>query len=88
MLVEDPPNYDVVWVEQPPKLQAISAACSEAGNWRVLIRGSKTNVTLTTPEIFALGKATAKLNLMIAFVNLHDASKDNERLCENVANNL
>ena len=55
VLVEDPPNYDVIWSEQPLKLQAISAACSEAGYRKVLIRGSKSNVKLTVMEFFKLG---------------------------------
>ncbi len=68
-------------------LQAISAACSEAGCRKVLLRGSNTNVKLTTPEIFALGEEIAKLNLMIAIVQLHYASKGNMRLLENAATN-
>ncbi len=87
VLVEDPPNYDVVWIEQPPKLQAISAACSEAGYRNVLVRGSKVNVKLTTMEIFALGKEVGKLNLKIAVVQVHDAPQENERLLENAATN-
>ena len=87
VLVEDPPNYDVVWIEQPPKLQAIAAACSKAGCRKVLIRGSKVNVKLTTVEIFAFGEEIAKLKLMIAIVNLRDASKENESFLGDVATN-
>ncbi len=87
VLVEDPPNYDVVWIEQPPKLQAISAACSKAGFRKVLLRGSNINVKLTTAEIFALGGEVAKLRLMVAIVQLHDASQEDERLLENTASN-
>jgi len=87
VLVEDPPNYDVFWNEMPPKLQAISAACSEAGYRKVILRGSNINVKLTVPEIFALGEEIAKLNLKIAIVQLHDASKGNEELLENAASN-
>ncbi len=87
VLVENPPDYDVVWIEQPPKLQAMSAACSEAGYNKVLIRGSKENVKLTTGQVFALGVEVAKLNLMVAVVTQHDASKETEKLLENVATN-
>ena len=87
VLVENPPDYDVVWIEQPPKLQAISAACSEAGYNKVLIRGSKENVKLTTWQVFALGEEIAKLKLMFAVVTQHDASKETEKLLENVATN-
>ena len=76
VLVETPPNYDVVWIEQPPKLQAISAACSEAGTEKVLLRGSNTNVKLTPSDIFALGEEIGKLKLKIAIVQLHDASRE------------
>ncbi len=87
VLVEDPPNYDVVWIEQPPKLQAISAACSEAGYRKVLIRESNANVRLTVTQIFNLGKDVGKLGLKIAMVSTHDASQENERLLENTASN-
>ena len=87
VLVETPPNYDVVWIEHQPMLQAISAACSEAGCRKVLLRGSNTNVKLTTPEIFELGEEIAKLNLKIAIVQFHDASQENEELLENAATN-
>ena len=87
VLVEDPPDYDVVWDEQPAKLQAMSAACSEVGCNKVLIRGSKANVKLTTAEVFALGEEVAKLNLMVAVVTQHDASKETEKFLENVAKN-
>ncbi len=87
VLVENPPNYDVVWIEQPPKLQAISAACSEAGYWKVLIRESNVNVKLTSTQIFELGQEIAKLYMKFAVVSTHDASKDDERLLEDVATN-
>ena len=85
VLVEDPPDYDVVWIEQPRKLQAISAACSEAGDRKVLIRGSNINVKLREVEVFKLGEEIAKLRLIVAIVQLHDASQENEELLENVA---
>ena len=87
VLVEDPQNYDVVWSEQPAKLQVMSAACSEVGYNKVLIRGSKANVKLTTMEIFALGEEVAKLNLMVAIVTQSDASEETKKFLENVASN-
>ena len=87
VLVEDPPNYEVIWIEQRPKLQAISAACSEAGCRKVLLRGSNTKVKLSVPEIFLLGVEVAKLNLKIAIVQTHDASKKDEELLENASTN-
>ncbi len=87
VLVEDPPNYDVVWIEQPPKLRAISAACSEAGYDKVLIRGSQANVKLTPMQFFLLGQEVGKLNLKIAVSTFHDASREDERLLENAATN-
>ena len=87
VLVEDPPNYDVVWSEQPPKLQAISAACSEAGCRKVLIRGSNAKVKLQTSQIFKLGKEVGKLNLKIAVVTFDDASPQQKNLLENASTN-
>lgn len=87
VLVEDPPNYDVVWSEQPAKLKAIAAACSEADCKKVLIRGSNANVKLTKMEFFKLGEEVAKLQVKVAIFTLTDASKDDERFFENVALN-
>lgn len=87
VLVEDPPDYDLIWSEQPRKLQAIAAACSEAGTRNVLIRGTNANVKLTPIEVFAFGEAVGKLNLSIAIVTLTDASMEDSRLFENVAAN-
>ena len=42
VLVETPPNYDVVWIEQQPMLQAISAACSETGCRKVCLTSAPT----------------------------------------------
>ena len=87
VLVENPPNYDVIWSEQQPKLKAMSAACSEAGSDKVLMRGSKTNVKLTEMEIFALGEEIGKLKLKIAIVELHDALQEDVDFLENIATN-
>ena len=88
VLVEDPPDYDVVLNEQPAKLWAISAACYEADCWKVLIRGSKASVKLTNKQISARGEAVGNLNLHIAVVTSHDASQDQQELLENTASDL
>lgn len=87
VLVEDPPDYEVVWSEQPRKLQAIAAACSEAGTRKVLVRGTNAKVRLTTTELFAFGEAVGELKLKIAVVNRDDAPVEDSRFLENVANN-
>lgn len=87
VLVEDPPDYELVWKEQPRKLQAMAAACSEAGTRKVLILGTKANVKLTTMEFYAFGEAIGKLNLKIAVVSRIDGSKEDAKLFENVATN-
>ena len=87
VLVETPPDFNVVWIEQPPMLQAISAACSEADCKKVLLRGSNTKVKLKPMEIFELGAEIAKLHLMLAIVQSHDASKEDEDFLKNVAAN-
>ena len=87
VLVEDPPEYDVVWGEQTAKLKAIAAACAEAGCKTVLIRGSKANVKLSTIQIHDLGKEVGKLNLKIAVVTSHDAPWDEVILLEATAKN-
>ena len=84
---ENPPDYDVVWSEQRAKLQAISAVCREAGCNKVLIRGGKTQVKLTTSDIFELGSEIAKLRLRVAMVELHDASWKDETFLKMVASN-
>lgn len=87
VLVEDPPDYDLIWSEQPRKLQAIAAACSEAGTRNVLIRGTNVNVKLTPIEFFAFGEAVGKLNLKVAGVTQIDAPQEDSRLFENAAAN-
>ena len=87
VLVESPPNYNVVWEDQPPMLRAVSAACDKAGARKVLLRGPKTNVKLTPSQVFKLGEEIAKLNLMFAIVQLHDAPREKEELLENTAGN-
>ena len=87
VLVEDPPDYDLIWSEQPRKLQVIAAACSEAGTRKVLIRGTTVNVKMTPIEFFAFGEAVGKLGLNVAVVTQIDAPKEDSRLFENVAAN-
>ena len=87
VLVEDPPNYEVLWSEQPRKLQAVAAACSEAGTRKVLVRGTNAKVRLTTAELFAFGESVGELKLRIAVVNLDDAPVEDSKFFENVANN-
>ncbi len=84
LLVEHPHNYEIVRGEESARLTEISAACSEAGCRKVLIRGPRTKVRLSVAEIFRLGEEIAKLNLMIAIVELHDALEGDEKFLENV----
>ena len=84
LLVERPQDYEVVRSEEPAKLMEISAACREAGCRKVLITGPRTKVRLSVVEIFNLGEEIAKLNLLIAVVEVHDASKEDEKFLENV----
>ncbi len=85
VLVERPQDYAVVWSEQPAMLLEIAAFCEEAGCDKVLILGRRTNVRLSTVDIFELGQEIAKLALQIAVVELHDASSENVRFLEDVA---
>ena len=87
VLVDDPPDYEVIWSEQPAKMQAIFAACSEAGVRKVLIRGSNTHVKLTSSQMLGFGQEIAKLHLQIAILNLSDASVEDGRFISDVATN-
>jgi len=87
VLVEDPPDYDVVLSEQAAKLQAISAACTQSGYKNVLVRGTQANVRLTPAEMFKFGESVAKLGIKAAIVNSHDASMEDEGFLETVATN-
>ncbi len=87
VLIVDPPDYEVHWSEQQNKLIEISAACQEAGSQKVLVRGTTTKVKLTRMQMFEMAKEVARRQLVIAFVLHHDASVDDERFFENVANN-
>ena len=50
----------------------------------MLIRGPRTKVRLSVVEIFRFGEEIGKLNLQIAVVELHYASKEDEKFLENV----
>jgi len=84
VLVERSQDYKVVWNEQPAKLKEIWAACKEASCQKVLILGQRTKVRLSTLDIYSFGKEIAKLGLQIAVVEVHDASKENEKFLESV----
>ena len=86
VLVERPPYYEVVLREQPAALKEISAICKETGCRKVLVVGLRTKVTLSSLDIFHLGEEITKLGLQIAVAELHDASKEDVRLLEIVAN--
>ena len=87
ILVEDPPNYSVVWSDLPSKIEAVSTACEEANCRKVLIRGTTVKMHLTTRELFELGNAIAKLRLQIAIVNTSGVLKEDKALLEEVAAN-
>lgn len=87
VLVERPPDYEVMLHEQRAMLEAISVACEEAGCRNVLITGPKTKVSLAPFDIFELGKDIARLDLRIAIVEAHDASSEEVSFLENVASN-
>jgi hypothetical protein len=40
VLVEEPSDYEVVWEEQPAKLQKLAATCREADTRKVIVKGS------------------------------------------------
>ena len=65
----------------------ISVACKEAGVRKVLILGPRTKVKLSVTDIFTCGQEIAKLGLMIAVVELHDASDKDVTFFENVVRN-
>ncbi len=86
-MVERPPDYEVVWSEQPANLLELSAYCKDAGCRKVLILGPRTKVRLSVSDIYKLGNEIAKLGLQIAVVELHDASKKDVRFLGNVVSN-
>jgi len=87
VLLENPPDHEIIWSEQPPKLRVLAEVCREAGCHKVLIVGAKAKVHLATMDIFQLGEEIAKLGLRIAIVESHDASQDDETFLKIVASN-
>jgi len=88
VLVEDPPKYDVVWSEQPEKLQAIADACAEVGTNKVLMIGGETSVQLVIVEVLYLAREVGKHKLTVGVVNQHDAPKEFVSLLKDVSKNL
>ena len=87
ILVERPPDYEVVLSEQSRSLLELSAACKETGCEKVLIVGPRTRVRLSPFDMLELGKQIAKLNVQMAIVEMHDASNDSMSLLKSVAFN-
>lgn len=87
VLVERPPNYEVVPKELPEMLKELSAVCKESGCNKVLVVGPKTKVSLAVFDLYDLGKEIANLQLKIAMVESHDASIDDVKFLETVAQN-
>ena len=87
VLVEDPPDYEVVLSEQSAKLQAISNACSEVGYRKVLIRGTRATSNLTVTDFYEFGNEVARIKMQIAIVTSLNASKADLKFFENVATN-
>ena len=87
VLIERSHDYEVVVSEQPAMMMEMSAVCKEAGYNKVLILGPRTKVKLSTSEIYSLGEEIAKLGLLIAVVESHDASSENVLFLENVVSN-
>ena len=87
VLVERPQDYEVVWSEQRTSLMEILAFCTEAGCRKVLVRGQRTKVSLSTLDLFTLGQLIAKLCLQVGVVESHDASDKRETFLANVAAN-
>ena len=87
ILVERPPDYEVVISEQPNALLELSAACNTVGCKKVLIVGPRTKVSLSAFDMLVLGKKIGKLDIQMAIAELHDASTDAVSLLKVVALN-
>ncbi len=87
VLVERPPDYEVIRSEQSTRLAEISALCEEAGIRNVLVVGPRTSVKLSTTDIFSLGEQIAQLGLRVAVVELHNATDGDVSFLENVSTN-
>ena len=87
VLVERPPDYEVVLSEQSRDLLELSATCKETGCKKVLVVGPRTKVRLSPFDLLELGKRIAKLDVQMAIVEMHDASDDAMSLLKSVAFN-
>ena len=85
VLVQRPQHYAVVLDEQPALLAELSAVCEQAGTRNVLILGPKTEVGLSTFDIFELGGQIANSRLRIAIAEEHDAANEDVEFLESVA---
>lgn len=84
-MVNRTPGDKVLLKEQSEMLSAILAACDDADCSKVLLRGSETDVNLSTMDILELGNEIANSRLQIAVVESHSASADDVAFLENVA---
>jgi len=87
VLVERLPDYEVVFDEMPEFLAEMSAFCDEVDCRKVLLLGPKTNVNLSTLDLYDLGERIAGTRLQIAMVESHDASDADEEFLETVVFN-
>ena len=87
ILVERPPDYEVVLGEQPKALLELSAACNEADCKKVLVVGPRSRISLSAFDIVEVGKEIGKLDIQMAIAELHDASTDAVSLLKTVALN-
>ena len=76
VVIERPDEYEIDLDDMPAMLNEMSAACQKIGSSKVLMRGQKTKVNLSTSQIYDLGTEIASWNLHIAIVEKHDASNE------------
>lgn len=87
VLVQRSPDYTVVLSEMPAFLREVSAFCEEAHCRKVMVLGPRTNVGLSTLDLYDLGEQIARSRLQIAMVETHDASDEDEAFLETVVFN-
>lgn len=87
VLVERLPGHKVILSDMPAFLREISAFCDAAGCRKVLLRGPRTTVDLSTLDLYDLGEQIAGSRLQIAVVETHDASDEDEAFLETVVFN-
>lgn len=85
VLVVEPPGFEVVWEEQPGRLQEIAAACRKANSHKVLVLAEQTSVKLSTTELMMMAKEIAKLGLQVAMVVKNDLSVEHESFFRKIA---